>query len=103
MSFSWKRTLHTESSERFLAQINSEDVAAVDLHYLKNGTIAGTVVLLRQHAWDEEKVKALLSSLDEDYLPDVDLRQGGLIYTVVIGDVWGNYQAEEQAETQDRS
>jgi hypothetical protein len=103
MIFSWKRTLHSASSERFLAQVNSEDVAAVDLHYLKNGIVAGTVILLKNYPWDEEKIKALLRSLDEDYLPDVNLKEGSLIYTVVIGEVLTNYQAEEQDDVKPQS
>jgi hypothetical protein len=38
MNLSWKRTLRTASSERFLAQREGRDVAAVDLHCLANGT-----------------------------------------------------------------
>ena len=72
---SWKRTLRTTSSERFLAQREGKDVAAVDLHYLANGTIAGTVILLKDAGWNESDVPALLGSLDEDFLPDVDLDQ----------------------------
>jgi len=35
---SWKRTLRTASSERFLAQREGKDVAAVDLHCLASGS-----------------------------------------------------------------
>ncbi|MFM1870758.1 MAG: hypothetical protein RL398_180 [Planctomycetota bacterium] len=90
----WKRTLRTASSERFLAVRGGKDVAAVDLHHLANGTVAGTVVLLEEANWREEDVPALLQSLDEDFLPDVDLDQGNLVYTVVMGRVVGNYEAE---------
>ena len=62
MKVSWKRTLRTTSSERFLAQ------------------------------------PALLGSLDEDFLPDVDLDHGNLNYTVVIGEVLGNFEAQKNAE-----
>ena len=41
MNLTWKRTLRTPSSERFLAIRDGKDLAAVDLHYLTNGTIAG--------------------------------------------------------------
>ena len=44
MNLTWKRTLRTASSERFLAQRDGKDVAAVDLHYLASGTVAGTVI-----------------------------------------------------------
>ena len=90
----WKRTLRTASSERFLAVRGGKDVAAVDLHHLANGTVAGTVILLEEADWREEDVPALLQSLDEDFLPDVDLDQGNLVYTVVMGRVVGNFEAE---------
>mgnify|MGYP003340171125 FL=1 len=94
MNLTWKRTLRTTSSERFLAQREGRDVVAVDLHYLSNGTVAGTVILLKDAGWKESDVPGLLGSLDEDFLPNVDLDQGNLNYTVVIGEVLGNYEAQ---------
>ena len=44
--------------------------------------------------WKESDVPALLGSLDEDFLPDVDLEHGNLNYTVVLGEVLGNYEAQ---------
>jgi hypothetical protein len=49
----WKRTLRTTSSERFLAQREGRDAAALDLHYLANGTVDGTVILLKDAGWNE--------------------------------------------------
>jgi len=46
--------------------------------------------------WQESDVPALLGSLDEDFLPDVDLDHGNLNYTVVMGEVLGNYEAERK-------
>jgi hypothetical protein len=89
----WKRTLRTPSSERFLAFRDNAEVAAVDLHYLPNGHASGTVILLRSANWKEDEIQPLLSSLDEGLLPDVDLAQGTLTYTVVTGDVVGHYEA----------
>lgn len=89
----WKRTLRTNSSERFLAIRDGQEAAAVDVHYLANGTVSGTVILLKQAGWKEEEVPKLLASLDEDFLPDVDLAHGTLTYTVVMGEVLGNYEA----------
>jgi len=34
--------------------------------------------------------------LEEDFLPDVDLDHGNLNYTVVLGEVLGNYEAEQR-------
>ena len=91
----WKRTLRTPSSERFLAFRDGKEVAAVDLHYLANGHVSGTVILLRGAGWNESDVPQLLASLDDDFLPDVDLKQGTLTYTVVLGEVLGNYEASQ--------
>jgi len=89
----WKRTLRTASSERFLAFRDTVEVAAVDLHYLANGTVAGTVILLKSANLKEANIQPLLASLDEDFLPDVDLAHGTLTYTVVIAELLGNYEA----------
>lgn len=91
----WKRTLRTAASERLLAQREGADVAAVDLHYLPNGTVAGTVIVLEDSGLAEADVPALLEQLDEEFLPDVDLDRGNLNFTVVIGRVLGNYEAEK--------
>ena len=63
----WKRTLRTSSSERLLATRDDKDVAAVDLHYLANGTVSGTVILLKEAGWKEADIPRLLQSLDEDF------------------------------------
>jgi hypothetical protein len=93
MTINWKRTLRTSSSERFLAQSNGSDVAALDIHYLPNGHAAGTVVILRDAGLKEGDVSGLLGSFDEHFLPDVDLAHGTLTYTVVVGEVMGNFEA----------
>ncbi|HEU5123048.1 MAG TPA: hypothetical protein VFW05_03185 [Verrucomicrobiae bacterium] len=93
----WKRSLRTPSSERFLAVRNGAEVAAVDLHYLPSGHASGTVILLNSAGWKDEDISPLLSSLDEDLLPDVDLTQGTLTYTVVKGEVVGNYEASSSS------
>ncbi|MSU27597.1 MAG: hypothetical protein EXS27_06730 [Pedosphaera sp.] len=76
-----------------MATRDGKDVAAVDLHYLANGTVSGTVVLLKEAGWKEADIPQLLQSLDEDFLPDVDLASGTLTYTVVLGEVVGNFEA----------
>lgn len=95
----WKRTLRTSSSERFLAFRDGKEVAAVDLHYLANGHVSGTVILLKDAGWNESDVPKLLASLDDDFLPDVDLKQGTLTYTVVLGEVLGYYEASQPPTT----
>lgn len=89
----WKRVLRTPSSERFLASREGTEVAAVDLHYLPNGTANGTVILLKTAGLTDVDIPPLLATLDEDFLPDVDLATGSLTYTVVVGEILGNYEA----------
>ncbi len=95
----WKRTLRTVSSERFLLQRDGQDAAAVDLHYLANGTVSGTVILLKSAVWSEAEIPKLLKSFDDDFLPDVDLDRGTLTYTVVVGELVGVFEAEESNES----
>jgi len=98
MNITWKRTLRTPSSERFLALRDGHDMAAVDLHYLANGTVAGTVIILKGAGLDESNIEQLLSALDDEFLPDVDLERGNLTYTVVLGEVLGNWEAEKPSK-----
>lgn len=92
----WKRTLRTPSSERFLGQRNGRDAIAVDLHYLPNHTVSGSVIVLKDSGLTEADVPKLLSSLDDEFLPDVDLKEGNLVFTVVMGEVLGSFEATEE-------
>jgi hypothetical protein len=89
----WKRTLRTPSSERFIGVRDGLDAAAADLHYLADGTVAGTVILLASAGWQESEIPGLLLHLDEDLLPGVDLGSGNLQFTVVRGELVGNWEA----------
>lgn len=93
MNIQWKRTLRTPSSERYLALRDGKEAAAADLHFLPSGQVAGTFTLLQDAGWREEDIPHLLATLDEDFLPDVDLESGSLTYTVVMGRVVGSYEA----------
>lgn len=90
----WTRTLRTPHSERLLASREGRDLAAVDLHYLSDGTVAGTVIVLRGAGLEASDVPALLSELDREWLPGVDLGGGNLNFTVVVGEVLGNYEPD---------
>lgn len=98
----WRRAFRTTSSERFIAERDGRDAAAVDLHYLPDGTVRGTVVLLTSVEgeargsiqWSEEEIPDLLASLDEDLLPSVDHADGNLTYTVVVGHLVGACELE---------
>ena len=89
----WKRTLRTPHSERFLGLRDDTDAAAIDLHYLPDGTVAGTVTLLASGGLKDDEIPALLSGFDDDFLPGVDLESGNLTFTVIRGAVVGNFEA----------
>lgn len=79
----WKRTLRTTSSERWLGLIGDRDAVAIDLHHLPDGTAAGTVTVVEGGGIDPSAVPALLERFDDDFLPGIDLDEGGVSLTVV--------------------
>jgi len=93
----WNRTFRTPHSERLLALREEREVAAVDLYYLTDGTVSGTVILLKDAGLGADQVPALLAELDRDWLPGVDLGSGNLNFTVVLGEVLGNYEPSSEA------
>jgi len=54
------------------------------------------VIILKGSGLDESNIESLLSALDDEFLPDIDLERGNLTYTVVLGEVLGNWEAEEK-------
>jgi hypothetical protein len=79
----WKRTLRTASSERLLGVIDGRDAVAVDLHFLPDGSAAGTVTVVDGTGFERDAIPALLERIDDDFLPGVDLDEGGVTFTVV--------------------
>lgn len=79
----WKRTLRTPSSERLLGVLDGRDAVAVDLHFLSDGAVAGTVTLVDGCGIARESVSELLDRIDDDFLPGIDLDEGGVMFTVV--------------------
>jgi len=91
------RVLRTPSSERHLLRRNDVDFAALDLHYLQNGTVQATLVLFEGSGIAEPEIPEILTQIDEVLLPEVDLNDHNLTFTVVIGRVLGAYRAEQEA------
>lgn len=83
-SLRWKRTLRTASSERLLALVGDRDAVAVDLHFLPDGSATGTVTVLDGSGIKAEDLAALLARIDDDFLPGIDLDDGGVTFTVVF-------------------
>lgn len=92
MKVTFIRTLRTPYSERFLIQLSDgKDSAAIDLHYLKDGSVAGTLFLLEGGGIAEDMVPDLLRHIDEVLLPEVSFQEHNLSFTVVHGRVVGNF------------
>ena len=66
----------------------------LDVHYLANGTVRGTLVVFEGAGLGEDEVPALLQRLDEQLLPEVQLDDATLEFTVVMGQVLGAYSRE---------
>lgn len=99
MSFAFSRALRTASSERFIVhEPDGKDVGAVDLHYLEDGTVSGTLILLEEKHAAEKTVVQLLKAIDELLLPTVSLEDDTLAFTVIVGRVLGTFVPEETAE-----
>ena len=82
-SIHFKRTLRTPSSERLLGMLAGRDAVAVDLHFLPDGSAAGTVTVLEGAGLAGDDLPALLERIDDDFLPGIDLDDGGVTFTVV--------------------
>ena len=92
MPLHYVRTLRTESSERYLLQSEAgHDAAALELHYLGGNKIAGTLIILDEHAIPESKVPEVLKDFDSSLLPDVSVEEGNLAFTVVSGHIVGTF------------
>lgn len=89
VNFEILRTLRTPNSERFLLNAAGSDVAALDVHYLPNGTVDGTLIILDEKKLPEESIPDILTQIDDQIFPHVSLKEGNLHFTVVIGRTLG--------------
>ncbi len=95
---SWSRTLRTQSSERMLGQVDERDAIAVDLHHMANGQVVGTVIVLDGSPIDDASLPEILRRLDEDFLPGVEIENGGVIFSVVRGRFLANFESTSKSE-----
>jgi hypothetical protein len=92
MDFKLVRTLRTYSSERFLLQSAGADAAVLDLHYLTDGSVFGTLTITDDALASEDRMQALLEFVDESLLPMASLDEKNLSFTVVHGKVVGQFE-----------
>jgi len=93
----WKRTLRTPSSERLLGMVDGRDAVAVDLHFLPDGTAAGTVTVVEGCGIERDLVPDLLERIDDDFLPGIDLDEGGVMFTVVWATAAESFESARRA------
>lgn len=92
----WKRTLRTPSSERLLGVLDGRDALAVDLHFLPDGSVAGTVTVVDGCGIGRDAIPAVLGRIDDDFLPGVDLDEGGAVFTVVWATAAESFESARQ-------
>ncbi len=73
MKIYWKRTLRTPSSERFTAQLDEVDIAAVEIHYNLNEILSGSLKIIEKSCRSLTNIKKIIDSLNQQIFPDVDL------------------------------
>ena len=93
------RVLRTASSERYLVQeVDHQeiDVAAIDIHYLESSTVSATVIVLQSKYAEPDMVRSLIETIDTRLLPMACLNDGDLTFTVVAGNVIGQYSNAQE-------
>jgi hypothetical protein len=98
MELTFTRVIRTPHSERHVLRRGGADFAALDLHYLLDGTVQATLILYEGSGVEEEDVPPLLTHIDEHLLPEVQLDHKNLFFTVVVGRVLGAFQATSDLE-----
>lgn len=98
MALIFNRLLRTPNSERLALRKDNADFAFLELHYLPNGTVQATLIVLEESWVKESDVPELLAEIDEALLPEVQLNERNLTFTVVFGRVLGAFTAEQDGE-----
>jgi len=94
MQVRFTRAIRTATSERYLIHIDGQgDDAVLELHYLDNGTVAGTLIVLDKQYASKEATALILQEADRLLLPTASLDSGNLVFTVVKGTVIGEFKA----------
>ena len=95
LGLEYARVLRTPHSERFLLKKQGQDCAAVDIHYLQNGRVDSTLIILDEDAIPESVIPDVLREIDEILLPHVSIEEHNLAFTVVVGRVLGAFTPQE--------
>lgn len=87
------RLLRTPSSERLLVREGRREIAVLDLHFLADGRVAGSLFVQEERGLGEKDVADLLAFLDTDFLPEASLAEGNLLFAVTCGRFLGGFEA----------
>jgi len=92
--------VRTPHSERFVLTNpkTSQDLGALELHFLTDGTVAASLILFEAANVTEDQVPELLKRIDEELLPKASLEERNLSFTVVVGKVLGNFVPEQRGD-----
>ncbi len=71
---------------------NDSDIAALEIHYLGDGTVRATLIAFDGMV-QESEIADLLMHVDQVLLPSVSLDDKKLAFTVVLGRVLGAFEA----------
>jgi hypothetical protein len=71
---------------------NDSDIAALEIHYLADGTVQATLIAFDGMV-QESEIPDLLIHADLVLLPSVSLDDKKLAFTVVLGRVLGSFEA----------
>ncbi len=94
MNVRFTRAIRTSSSERYLIHIDGDgDDAVLELHYLTDGTVAGTLIVLDKKYASKEAAAEILQEADRLLLPTASLTAGNLVFTAVKGSLIGEFKA----------
>lgn len=85
------RLLRTPYSERWLLNADEKEAAALDVHYMLNGQIAATVIILDEQICPQAQIPELLELIDVRLLPEASVEEGTLTFTVLNGSQPANY------------
>jgi hypothetical protein len=89
------RVIRTATSERFMLRRDKTLIAALELHYLPSGKVDGTLIVLEESGFAQDKVGDLLAEIDRRLLPEVSVSEGNLFFTVVVGRILGSFEPDK--------
>lgn len=97
MPIKFIRMFRTASSEQYLLHDpQGEDVGLFDLHFLADGTVAGSLFLLKDKVDGEAEIRQIMDQIDQELVPAASIEEANLKFTVTQGELIGTFSNEEE-------